>query len=162
MFGKKKPQPRTCPEGHEMEETWEQCPHCAAEKKEETTTRRTVVVSKPPAAERRLAGWVVALGGEQDGRDFRLREGRNLLGKGEKCDVVLKDAHVSECHAVMEFRSAERVWMLEDLESKHGTWINGKRLESGDESPGRRLSDGDRVRVGRTDLYFRIFDPGSK
>jgi hypothetical protein len=154
VFGKKKAGPRVCPEGHELEESWEQCPFCAAEKKEEAP-RRTVVVSKPAGPQRRLAGWVVAIGGEQDGDDFRLRVGRNLLGKGDKCDVVLKDAQVSERHAVVEFRPEERSWNVEDLESRHGTWLNGKRLGP----DGRPLADGDRLRLGKTELLFRALEP---
>jgi hypothetical protein len=157
LFGKKKPAPRTCPEGHELEPGWEQCPHCTAERKKEKeeATRRTVVVSKPAAPPRSLVGWVVALGGEQRDQDFRLHEGRNVFGKADGCDVPLKDAHVSERHAVLEHRSDTGTWTLEDLESKHGTWVNGARLAG----ETRRIRDGDRLRLGRTELYFRTFEP---
>ncbi len=156
MFGKKKPAPRKCAEGHELEESWEQCPFCEVDRREETS-RRAVVVSKPVVGPRRLAGWIVALGGEQDGEDFRLRTGRNVLGKGEKCDVVLKDSQVSERHVVLEYRVSDDRWTIQDLESKHGTSLNGKRIE-GD---GRPMKDGDRLRVGKTELYFRSLPSGA-
>ena len=156
MFGRKKSKPRTCPEGHELEPGWEQCPYCTATRKEESS-RRAVVVSKPAGAPAPfgLVGWVVALEGEQKGEDFRLHEGRNVFGKADGCDIPLKDAHVSERHAVLEYRASAGTWTLEDLESKHGTWVNGARV-SGET---RRLEDGDRLRVGRTELFFRRFDP---
>ena len=159
MFGRKKPQPaRTCPEGHVLEESWEQCPYCAAGRAKEES-KRAIVVPKPTTAERVLAGWLVALDGEQAGEDFRLREGRNVLGKGDRCDVLVRDPQVSERHAIVEYRVSAETWTVEDLESKHGTWRNGKRLPAGDAVP---LADGDRLRLGRTELFFRAFAPAGR
>ncbi len=45
---------------------------------------------------------------------------------------------------------------LEDLESKNGTHLNGKRID-------RRaaLSDGDEVRIGPEVMVFRTVSPGT-
>jgi len=110
-----------------------------------------VVVPKKEAGARALAGWLVALSGDQEGEDFRIRAGRNVIGKGAKADIVIRDAHLSERHALLEV--GEDGATLTDLDSKHGTFINGKRIEAE-----RRLRDGDRLRVGHTDLKFRSFE----
>jgi pSer/pThr/pTyr-binding forkhead associated (FHA) protein len=93
----------------------------------------------------------VALAGEQAGRDFRLERGRNLLGKGAECDVVLKDALVSERHAVLEIDDDGRA-VLQDLGSRHGTRVN-----DGPVSGRRDVHDGDRIQLGGTELSFRSF-----
>jgi hypothetical protein len=177
VFAKKKA-PRSCEKGHPLEESWERCPHCEAERAsghtspaespaseggEETGTtrervregrdvsRRPVIVEKPAARSGLPGGWLVAVGGEQAGQDFRLTRGRNVLGKSAQCDVVLKDALASDRHAVLEIREGGEA-VLEDLGSRHGTFADGGRVE------GRCvLKDGERVRVGGTELVYRSF-----
>jgi pSer/pThr/pTyr-binding forkhead associated (FHA) protein len=60
---------------------------------------------------------------------------------------------VSERHALIEVRDGGEV-VLEDLGSKHGTLVNGA-------PPTGRvlLHDGDRIRLGHTELVFRSFRP---
>jgi hypothetical protein len=160
---------RTCPEGHPQEDTWEQCPFCTAdglpggraeshpELADETEPAppepgkgAVVVPKKKPKVERALTGWVVAVSGEQEGEDFRILAGRNVLGKAATVDIVLKDSWVSERHAVLE--SQNGTYRLSDLESRHGTFVNGERI-----AEPHAVSDGDRIRLGRTELKFRSF-----
>lgn len=176
MFAKKKPA-RTCDKGHPLEQSWERCPYCEAEKgapaatpasgaaKDSTdalpelprdvrdSARRPVLVPRRAAPEGLPAGWLVAVTGEQAGRDFRLDHGRNVLGKGPDCAVGVKDAQASERHVLIEVREGGEV-TLEDLGSRHGTFVNGT-------APAGRvvLHDGDRVRLGQTELVFRAFRP---
>ena len=182
MFAKKKAD-RTCPKGHVLEKSWERCPYCEAERETRSpdaepagsepddesagsgttpaspvemrgTTPRPVVVPRRVEAKGLPGGWLVALGGEQAGQDFRLGRGRNALGKASKCEVVLKDPHASERHALLEIREGGEA-VLEDLGSKYGTFVNGERVA------GRcMLHDGDRIRLGGTELAFRSFPPG--
>lgn len=166
MFGRKQEEPRKCPEGHLLEESWEQCPFCAAAKAEpkatEIVTRSAatapadpgdgaIVVSRKVSAPRRLAGWVVVTDGEDLDRDFRLHVGRNVLGKGADCDVVLKDPHASEHHAVIDCHDGQ--FEVMDLDSKYGTTLNGQAVNGG--SP---LKDSALLRLGHTELRFRSFE----
>jgi hypothetical protein len=167
---------RVCDQGHAMEDTWEQCPYCAAGKGEaakngaardgaarngarngatqnggasaaESSGQGAVVVPRK-TDERRLVGWVVVLSGEQEGQDFRVREGRNVIGKGAKADVIIRDAYLSEKHALLEFR--DDAFRITDLESKHGTLVNEKHVEG--ETP---LVNDDVIRLGHTELKFK-------
>lgn len=177
MFAKKKAA-RSCEKGHVLEESWERCPHCEAERAAAESApavpapvraaedpdvapapppemrdpaRRPVVVPKPEAPHGLPGGWLVALSGEQSGADFRLKRGRNVLGKGAQCDVAVKDAHASDRHAALEIRESGEA-VLEDLGSRHGTFVEGHRLE------GRcLLRDGERVRIGGTELRYRSY-----
>jgi hypothetical protein len=59
------------------------------------------------------------------------------VGRHPACDVVLSDPSVSRRHARLRFRDG--TWMLQDLDSRNGTWVNDVRV-------GRcRLRPGDQV-----------------
>jgi len=167
---RRKKQPRTCPEGHPQEESWERCPFCEAERNEARAAKQVsrdvviaadqptdpgdgaIVVPRRHTGRRALAGWLVAVGGEQDGQDFRIEVGRNTIGKGAESDVVIKDAHASEKHAVLEVSEEGRA-RLRDLDSRHGTFVDECRVHGE-----RPISDGDHVRIGNTDLRFRSLE----
>ncbi len=68
------------------------------------------------------------------------------LGR-EGCDLVLADATVSRQHALV--RREERGFVLRDLKSSHGTFVNGARLTGS-----HVLRDGDRIRLGDVELVF--------
>lgn len=57
---------------------------------------------------------------------FEFGVGSYTLGKGDKCDVILNDSHVSRTHARMDITS--RSVILTDLGSTNGTWVRGTRL----------------------------------
>jgi pSer/pThr/pTyr-binding forkhead associated (FHA) protein len=58
--------------------------------------------------------------------------------------VVLADPRISRHHAHAAYRDGR--WILRDLESTNGTFVNGARV-------GRcQLRPGDLLRLGRTDL----------
>lgn len=167
MNDKKKPV-RNCERGHPQEESWEQCPFCAAAKDDDTThtpeeedkvapdgesptltsASRSVVVVPRKGSDRGLAGWLVAMSGEQAGQDFRLLEGKNLIGKAAPADIVIRDAFVSAKHAVLEF--ADGRYILSDQSSKNGTFVNGEQITGS-----RELAADDLIRVGRTELKFK-------
>jgi hypothetical protein len=71
-----------------------------------------------------------------------------LLGRGSRNDVDLgRDEYASSEHARIEPRR-DGVW-LEDVGSTNGTYLNGTRLRRP-----KRLSAGDVVRVGETELRY--------
>ncbi len=66
------------------------------------------------------------------------------LGRERSCDVVLDDPLVSRRHARLRFRDGS--WILHDLGSTNGTFLNGLRV-------GRcQLRAGDRLDLGDTRL----------
>ena len=71
-----------------------------------------------------------------------LEEKDNSLGRSAGCDVVIDEDGVSRDHAriVMNGRRAT----IEDLESRNGTFVNGRRVER------QVLADGDRIKLGPT------------
>lgn len=81
--------------------------------------------------------------GPDAGRRFRPNEGQPLILGRSGREIPLTDYTVSRRHA--ELRPEGRGWVLEDLRSANGTYLNGKRLERP-----TRLKDGDQIRMGST------------
>jgi pSer/pThr/pTyr-binding forkhead associated (FHA) protein len=74
---------------------------------------------------------------------------RTTVGKAADNDVALEhDPTASHLHAVLERFPAG--WLVTDLGSSNGTWVNGERIWSA-----HRLRHGDEIRVGQTRLIFR-------
>jgi pSer/pThr/pTyr-binding forkhead associated (FHA) protein len=91
---------------------------------------------------------------EPGGQSFPLQDDRTIVGRVPTCDVVLPDHLVSRQHA--EIRRESFGYIVSDLGSSNGTFVNGQRL-SADES--RPLRDGDTLRLGSSELQFH--DPSA-
>jgi len=76
-----------------------------------------------------------------------LPDGEHLIGRGEDCQIRSESPNVSRHHAVVRV-SSERL-LVEDLGSRNGTWVHGRRLEGPAE-----LTAGDAVRVGAEVIRF--------
>ncbi|MEU6207286.1 FHA domain-containing protein [Micromonospora musae] len=90
-------------------------------------------------------------GGPMRGASFRLRAEAQLIGRAPVAHVSVADPHLSRRHAEV-WLTPEGAW-LRDLGSTNGTWLNDRRIGGLEQ-----LTDGDVIRLGRTELRF--FDPG--
>jgi FHA domain-containing protein len=91
---------------------------------------------------------VIKSGAIDENTEFVLDSAGISIGRGGPNDVRLDgDDFASAKHARVEPRR-DGVW-IEDIGSTNGTFVNGVRL-----SRPRKLSAGDLVRVGETDLRF--------
>jgi hypothetical protein len=62
------------------------------------------------------------------GRDFIFREGKNhFVGRDPSSDFLLIDSRVSARHALFHWTGND--WLLVDLRSKNGTYVNGTRVK---------------------------------
>ena len=85
--------------------------------------------------------------------EIHLADGENVIGRDPAVHVPIDDGSVSRHHAriVIDGFAAR----LEDLGSKNGTFVQGRRVEG--VVP---LRDGDAIRLGSVALVFRRFEPG--
>jgi two-component system NtrC family sensor kinase len=90
---------------------------------------------------------LLVLQGPDKGRRFELPDSPALVGR-ESRQLPLTDNTVSRRHCEL-FPMEDTSWMLKDLGSANGTWINGQRIERT-----AVLKLGDQIRVGRTILVF--------
>jgi hypothetical protein len=81
-----------------------------------------------------------------DGRQQTISERSVVLGRSRECDVRVDDPNVSRRHA--ELRQEGATYWLVDLDSTNGTELNGTRVSRA------KLSDGDRITVGSTEIVF--------
>ena len=81
-----------------------------------------------------------------NGQKRVLNERSVVLGRSKECDVQVPDANVSRRHA--ELRQEGSSWWVVDLDSTNGLELNGKRVQRA------KLSDGDKITLGSTDLVF--------
>jgi pSer/pThr/pTyr-binding forkhead associated (FHA) protein len=70
------------------------------------------------------------------------------IGRGQSSDIRLTDTYVSTAHARITNRNG--AWMVEDLGSTNGTYLNQRRVTAP-----AALAPGDRIRVGKTTLELR-------
>ena len=109
---------------------------------EHTSTRQTDTNVAPPASTRRGAERPVLtiVDGADAGRVIAVDKTEIVLGRAADCGVVLPDTGVSRKHARVVVR--EHDFLLEDLSSKNGTFIDGEAVTS------RSLAVGDTFFVG--------------
>jgi len=69
------------------------------------------------------------------------------IGRASDCSIPIKDRYLSRKHA--EIIADGDAWVLKDLGSANGTYLNGARVER--DQP---LSTGDRIRLGDTEIVF--------
>lgn len=102
--------------------------------------------AKPKAAV--LATLVVSNSGPNHGEVFEITSFITHIGRGQHNDIVLADDSVSDSHAKIQRR--DNRWMLTDLDSTNGTYVDGGRLTGETELRG----DTD-LRFGGAKLVFK-------
>jgi DNA-binding winged helix-turn-helix (wHTH) protein len=84
-------------------------------------------------------------------REIQLVEGENVLGRDREAVVWLDSSTVSRRHARITIAGGQAV--IEDLGSRNGTWVRGRKAET--PTP---LADRDEVKLGSVVLTFRVFE----
>lgn len=161
---------KLCANGHLMDPAWEVCPYCppaqtrgpdlaptvrvedaaAAPQPAVAAGRKTELMDRPLMIEG--LGWLVGVTTGNKGRTHRIDGERTTVGAASECDIVLDSDHVSERHASLRFQ--DRGFVVTDLDSTNGTFINGDEVRQHD------LADGDRIRFGSAEFVFKcvVFD----
>ncbi len=85
------------------------------------------------------------------GKFYPLDEVRNILGRRLDVHVPLEDVKASREHAVIDIQNG--FYILSDLSSTNGTFINGQRVQEP-----ARLRVGDRIRVGNTTFVLDLYE----
>ena len=73
-------------------------------------------------------------------------EGRVLLGRSRTCDITLASGDASRRHA--EIVAAPGGYLIRDLCSTNGTFVNGESVQE------RQLRPGDRIEIGGDAITF--------
>ncbi|WP_457254396.1 FhaA domain-containing protein [Pedococcus sp. P5_B7] len=114
----------------------------------EATQRQAPVA--PPAQPRRVnpadRPWL-----DVDGERYPLMGAMTVLGRDDSADIILDDPGISRRHSEIRVTNdgPHLVASIRDMGSTNGTFVNSERITS------QRLSDGDRITVGRTSVIYR-------
>lgn len=96
---------------------------------------------------------IVWLDGSLSNQHWVLNLEDMTLGREDICDIVIPVRQISRKHLIFRLRGG--VCVVEDLNSKNGTWVNGYRLLGM-----RELEDGDEIRVAK-DIRLRFVGSGA-
>jgi hypothetical protein len=129
--------------------------------------RRGETVYMPPAAagsaavanqaravsQRKIVAILVTYSWKPEGQVFPVREGRNLIGRGEECDIrIPEDTMLSQVNSHITFR---KNFVVGDMVSMGGTDLNGEAIEQ----QFVPMSNYAQIRTGSTHWSFVIIDP---
>jgi hypothetical protein len=104
---------------------------------------------QPAPGEYAAAGHTVTLQlDDGSGRTYELRDGANVIGRGQDAQFRLPDTGVSRRH--LEIRWDGQVAMLSDLNSTNGTTVNNAPVQEW------QLADGDVIRVGHSEIIVHL------
>lgn len=79
---------------------------------------------------------------------FPLEKEVVTVGRSRECDIQVEDLNVSRRH--FQVRRLEGGFVLEDLGSKNGTFVNGAPVQRWS------LSDGDLISAGEQKFLFKL------
>ena len=71
------------------------------------------------------------------------------VGRESKNSIAIPDINISRSHAELQC-NPQGVWVITDLHSTNGTYVNGRKVAS------QPLSNGDRITLGTTNLVFTV------
>lgn len=111
--------------------------------------RRGAAPSPAPQArgKKKAVSKAAVIEGDKKGKTIALPE-ELIIGRAEKCHLVLEDTYVSQMHARIYAKDGN--YMIEDMGSTNGTYLNRRRITSATE-----LQRGDHVKIGKTVLEMR-------
>lgn len=93
---------------------------------------------------------LAAISGKLKGAIFAINEEPLVIGRETAADLCIADASVSRRHSMIEKK--ENGFVITDLESLNGTFVNDLPVKS------RLLEHGDRVRIGDSQFLFLTHD----
>ncbi|QEH33899.1 Phosphoserine phosphatase RsbU [Aquisphaera giovannonii] len=88
------------------------------------------------------------LSGPHAGRLYKIDRDVLVIGRNTDCDLILEPKSVSRRHAAVVRREAD--YVIKDLNSTRGTFVNGVRL-----AQPAVLKNGNVIQIGELQLYFK-------
>ena len=143
--------------GFQNPESANYCAKCGALLEKEAPSDETTLAFEPENGEEEAPGileelgikgpaLVVRSGGGRAGESFHPEGAETTIGRSPECKIFLDDVTVSRKHAVLERSNGD--FIIKDLGSLNGTFLNRRRIESA------KLEDGDEVQIGKYRLTF--------
>jgi hypothetical protein len=112
---------------------------------------RTVAVDMKKVGIDPVVGWLVCIKGPSRGKDYRIRSGRNGIGRSEAMDVqITGDNTVSrENHAFLVYEPRKRIFSIRPGDGRGLVYLNGDEVVQASDIKGY-----DVIELGETQLMF--------
>lgn len=111
---------------------------------------RDFKTAKPATGHAKLVGWLVTFTKDPAGVDFRLREGRNVIGSDPHCNIYIPyDLTISGNHAIIMCRDGAVA--IRDNDSMNGTYVDGTDIFG---KGSVELKDRSQIRLGDSVFTF--------
>ncbi len=91
--------------------------------------------------------------GFYEGLEVPLDRDWMVIGRGRGADVVIAESTISRAHVAIGYD--EEGFFMQDLGSRNGTWVNGRR------GPRTRLCDGDQIQLGKLMIQLSLPSGGN-
>ena len=98
-----------------------------------------------------VVGWLVCTKGVHKGEDFRLRAGRNFIGRGQNMDIKLTGENTvsRDKHAIVLYEPNQRIFLAQMGEAHELVYLNGNLLMSN-----AQMKAYDRLQLGDAELML--------
>ena len=112
---------------------------------------RTVAVDMKKVGLDPVVGWLICVKGPSRGRDYRIRSGRNGIGRSEAMDVqIAGDDTVSrENHAFVVYEPRKRTFSIRPGDGRGLVYLNGDEVIQASD-----IKSYDIIELGETQLMF--------
>ncbi len=98
--------------------------------------------------------YLTAINGAAFGKRFELDRPKMIMGRHPECELTLDSGSVSRQHACINTQGKE--FLLEDLKSRNGTFLNGRLINEP-----TRINDGDLIRICDLEFSFHAQEEDS-
>lgn len=92
---------------------------------------------------------ILVVSGPSEGLYFPLGKRSTVVGRDEGCNLQLLDDRVSRKHIQFRYDDGRNVYVVLDMKSANGLYINGRKIETECD-----LKDNDEVQVGNSKIMF--------
>ncbi len=106
---------------------------------------KTSPKTSPPAGEARTALLMIERG-PGTGARIQIKRFPARLGRDPENDICIPDSEISRFH--LRIKQRGKLFIIEDLDSRNGTWLNGDKILNS------TIKNGDKIFLGGTELLF--------
>ena len=112
---------------------------------------KTISYNQAKLGSEPVVGWLVCIEGEHLGEDFRLKTGKNFIGRASNMDAALtKDKSVSrDKHAIVLYEPKTHIFLVQPGEARELCYLNDQVVLAAQE-----IKRNDVITVGESKLMF--------
>ena len=149
-----------CPNGHvyNARRYGKICPYCNMKLAGEDEEKKPVGFEPPvellEEEEEPVCGWLVCIQGARVGKDYRIHNGKNFVGRGDDMDIqILGDNEISRRnHAVIVFDPKKKETVLLPGDANGIVYLNGNAVYAP-----ATLNKYDEIELGKSKFLFVPF-----